>query len=419
MKYPIHRAKGPKHISVNSLDTGSILGGDWRSAEKEARFVENWGRAGRWTSSEVDQGRRDAYLKRGMPKDTEERYAERDLEAEQVAAEAERKMVEGSVRVPDVNAMSKKEFKRYIATVRRERGQFLATKLEGAKDVENDSKPTLIGLATRGLASTHDPLHFQSNLTHQEMGSTESDQIHSTPHNMYGLAYASSSSSSTPVKGRVLNQVPNRGRFGAGVLDSNSPWVASVGGVTAELSKSDRAIRDSSLTPTDYSRSDRQAGEYTFTIEQARLESPPTVQYLAQSQRAAQWDNRGVNGRPIRQSGAAQPSPLDTAGFTIRLKDHANDALESEPGSKEWVAKEPRRTSYFSPEDNLGRVASILGTPKSGREQGSTLKALGDMREREEQKAQDRRAREGNKNVTTNLINRLRHIREDQAAAKA
>lgn len=60
IKYPIHLEKGPKYIKVSELDLGRFLGSDWRSGEKEARFVQAWG-TGRtpWsTPNETGQYRR-------------------------------------------------------------------------------------------------------------------------------------------------------------------------------------------------------------------------------------------------------------------------------------------------------------------------------------------------------------------------
>lgn len=40
LKFSIHRTKGPRYIKFNSLDSGPGFDCDWRSAEREARFIK-------------------------------------------------------------------------------------------------------------------------------------------------------------------------------------------------------------------------------------------------------------------------------------------------------------------------------------------------------------------------------------------
>lgn len=455
MKFPIHTKKGPRYVTVNALDTGTILGSDWRSAEKEARFVENWGKAGRWTNRDMEAQRRHAELEAGYPgtgvEKQHDRYAARDFEKE--AQEAEELARQERMFMPDVNSMSRKEFERYLDQVRRGRQGYLGTKLEalkestrGAKEVAaSGDRNTLIGLATRGLTSSGDPAHFQATLAHQEMTSdvkdpeqTQTPRIQSHPHMMYGLTYStpSSSSSTSPVTGRVVSRnQSHQDRYGGGYNnniggrrnnnDDNKPWVVSVGGLTANLSNVNASVRDGGqrVKPVDYTRADADQGTYKFRIDKAELESPPKVHHLQQSNKAARW-----SGRYKSVSGANQPSPLDTFEFDIVLSnatpaqdDPSSTSSSSSsassnaptPGSKEWVARDPtsgESSRTMSPGDRLG--ASIgLGSSRKDRIGGQTLGFLDRLRgQAEEQKEANEKQRlysEQNNDVARQLVQRL------------
>ena len=457
MKFPIHTKKGPRYVTVNALDTGTILGSDWRSAEKEARFVENWGKAGRWTNRDIEAQRRHAELEAGHPgagsgvEKQHDRYAARDFEKE--AQEAEELARQERMFMPDVNSMSKKEFERYLDQVRNGRQGYLGTKLEalkestrGAREVAaSGDRNTLIGLATRGLTSSGDPAHFQATLAHQEMTSdindndpqqTQTPRIQSNPHMMYGLTYStpSSSSSTSPVTGRVVSRnQAHQDRYGGynnnnsvrrNNNDDNKPWVVSVGGLTANLSNVNASVRDGGqrVKPVDYTRSKPDQGIYKFKIDKAELESPPKVHHLQQANKAARW-----SGRYKSVSGANQPSPLDTFEFDIVLS-NATPAQDQDdpttststssssspvPGSKEWVARDPTSggsSRTMSPGDRLG--ASIgLGSSRKDRVGGQTLGYLDRLRgQAEEQKEADEKHRlysEQNNDVARQLVQKL------------
>lgn len=457
MKFPIHRAKGPRNVTVHELDTGTILGSDWRSAEKEARFMENWGRAGRWTNRDLEEQKKAEMLQGGLPFSSR-LYAERDLESERQAAEEMQEGEKGRMVMPDVNAMSRKQFARYIAQVRRERGTFLATKLAGMRERDQaKAKPqptttaggggegdvnanaTLVDLATRGLAGSGDTAHFQATMTHNEVGSTESKRIHSTPHRMYGLTYAAPTpaASTRPIAGRVVNRnlAADRGGSGSGssyynnrksAHDDNKPWVVSVGGLTGQLSNANASVRDGQrVQSTDYTRSDPAQGEYRFKIGKAELQGPPTVQNLQQSNKALRWAMR----RDDRRLGAKQPSPFDTFQFDIQLENadaiHASDAggetAAQVPGSKEWVGREPGSgfgSRFTSEEDRLG----LVGSPRHLRTQGETLAHLRDLENtsvagRKAAREAERQWSEQNKSVSANLVRRLGFKRNTEGRA--
>ena len=419
MKFPIHAQKGPRYVTVNALDTGTILGSDWRSAEKEARFVENWGKAGRWTNRDVEAQRRNAVLEAGLP-DKADRYAARDFEKE--AQEEEDLRRADRMYMPDINSMSKKEFERYLEQVRSGRQGYLGTKLEalkesarGAREVaaaEGGRGSTLVGLAARGLTSPGDASHFQATLTHQEMSSNDPDQsrIHSNPHMMYGLTYStpSSSSSTAPVTGRVVNRNQSRGFDRNGGYqsnrnynnDDNKPWVVSVGGLTANLTNQNASVRDGGqkVKATDYTRSDPERGMYQFRIDKAELEAPPTVHHVQQANKAARW-----SGRRSSVSGANQPSPLDTFEFDIVLSNATASTSTSSssgssstpvPGSKDWVARDPTTTPSrpMTAGDKLGSIG--IGSNRKDRVGGETLANLGLYQRRAEEQKEQREASE-------------------------
>jgi len=418
MKYPIHRAKGPKHISVNRFDTGTILGSDWRSAEKEARFMENWGRAGRWTDPEVAGNKKKGEFQSGLPS-KEDKYADRDFESEEQLAEERAKREEGKLYMPDVNHMSAKEFQGYLRTIRKDSSIYLAQKVaalresRGKKGVDVDSEATLVGIASKGHTTKSDPAHFQATLTHRDTQAEGSTKLHSTSHNMYGLTYSPPSSSSSVVTGQVMNRMNEnqRNTYGTGPRsrhaadDSNRDWVVSVAGLTGSLPNA-MSTRDAHMIKAvDYTRSDKTQGQGSFELRKAHLLTPATVTNLQQSTKSARWA-----GRFQSVSGAKQPGPLDTFTFDIELSEDRASTANITPGSKEWVGRDTSKTSA-SETSNLGLG---FGGPRSQRNGGEMLAQLSMMTEkgmdRKAQREAERELGEANKNVASALVERLRGI---------
>lgn len=423
MKFPIHRSGndkgGPRYITVNQMDTGTILGSDWRSAEKEARFVENWGRAGRWTHRDIEAERlrTSSAIAAGSPLPSRgrggahhlEKYAERDLHEEHAtqtrrAQEAE----QGVYLVPDVNRMSRREFEKYLDTIRAARSSAKA----------NTEGETMVERASRGKTSASDADHYRATLAHTELMSPESTQINSVPHLTHGLAYSastpsSSSAASSGLPGRLIGRTSDssQSRSAYGYVnrradDDNRPWAVSLGGLTANLSNEDRSTRDSGkrLEPVDYTRLQPTRGESTFQIRKAQITSPATVQYLQQRNHAARWSAH----RGDRVSGAKQASPLDTFASDIILTESSSSSSASPgPGSKEWVARDSANAPrYTSEEDRLGGI----GGAKSARTPGQTINMLGQM-ERQAQRDKERKTATDNKSAVQNLVSRLGHRR--------
>jgi hypothetical protein len=419
MKYPIHRAKGPKHISVNQFDTGTILGSDWRSAEKEARFMGNWGRAGRWTDAEVATNKKRTDFQSGLPTSSrEDKYADRDFESEDQLAEEREKREEGKLYMPDVNHMSQKEFESYLKTIRKDSSIYLAQKVaalresRGKKGVDMDSEATLVGIAAKGHTTKSDPAHFQATLTHKETQAEGSTKLHSTSHKMFGLTYSPPSTSSSVVSGQVMNRMTesSRNTYGPGTGprsrhaadDSNRDWVVSVAGLTGTLPNA-MSTRDAhTIKAVDYTRSNKNQGQGSFELRKAHLLTPATVTNLQQSTKSARWA-----GKYTSVSGAKQPSPLDTFTFDIELQEDRAATMEVIPGSKEWVGRDNSKTSVMSDESSLG-----FGGPRSQRNQGEMLNHLAFLAER----GQDRKSKmeaeremgENNKSVASALVDRLR-----------
>jgi hypothetical protein len=423
MKYPIHRAKGPKHISVNQLDTGTILGSDWRSAEKEARFMENWGRAGRWTDPELAARKTQKSKNNGFPLLSEDRYADRDGDE---IAEAQEKQEEGKLWMPDVNSMSRKEFDRYLETIRRDGGKFLPTKLallqesRGKRAVESDSTATMVGIASRGQTSPSDSAHFQATLTHEEMTTQGSTKLHSAPHKMHGLTYSTTSASSSVVPGHVLHRSKD-GADGPGYYrprmtseGANQPWIVSVGGLTGQLPNAQLVRDNRNIKAVDYTRENPEQGRGSFEIRKAHLKTPATVQNLQSSTQAARWAGR--RGR-FGSSGAKQPSPLDTFTFDIELGHDKGARAEVVPGSKEWVGRDTtRRASGVSAEDRNGLGLGV-GGPKSDRVPGGAQARLAELTIRQAREAR-RKTNEVQNNIASNLVERLRKMNQPSTEDK-
>ena len=382
--------------------------------------MENWGRAGRWTDPDVAGKKNRGSLERGMPR-MEDKYADRDFVSEEQMAEDQEKREQGKLFMPDVNAMSGKEFDRYLETIRRDKGRYLGQKVAalkesmGKKAIDSEREATLVGIATRGHTSKSDPAHFQATLSHQEVSEQGSTKLHSTSHKMYGLTYSppSSSSSSSVVSGQIMNRMDSFGnsngqqRFSKyqAADDANRNWVVSVGGLTGALPNAISTRDAHQIKAVDYTRQNPAQGQGSFELRKAHLITPATVSNLQQSNQSARWA-----GRYQSVSGAKQPSPLDTFTFDIELAEDKASTSTILPGSKEWVGRDNSKLGLNGSEESVLGLAGLgLGGPRSERNRGETLQYLSSL-QRSAQREADKELKDKNQNVATNLVERLRGL---------
>jgi hypothetical protein len=352
----------------------------------------------------------------GMPR-IEDKYADRDYESEEQMLEEQERRQGEKLFMPDVNTMSGKEFERYLETIRRDGGNYLAQKVaslkesRGKKAIELESDATLVGIASRGQSSKSDSAHFQATMTHAETTKEGSTKLQSTSHKMFGLTYAPPSTSSSVVTGHVMNRKDeSRGQSRYpkhnAADDANRSWVVSVGGLTGTLPNAISTRDAHTVKPIDYTRSDKKQGQGSFELRKAHLISPATVKKLQQSNQSARWA-----GRYLGVSGAKQPSPLDTFTFDIELAEDRANSTTVLPGSKEWVGRDAAKTTGYAGSDRLG-LGLELGGPRKERNTREALSYLsameGRLQDKKAQREADREIKEVNNNVATALVARLR-----------
>ena len=361
LKRPIFRKKGPRFIKVSQLDAGSLLGSDWRSAESEARFINAYGNGRiQWQDThELPQyrtGGLSLFSDDGLTEPAED-ASEPDLMA-------------------DVNAMSPREFERYLKQVKRHRANFLAGKLANMRpQVVNKlglaEDRTLVNLGARRLTSSADLNNFQSGLMMDELQQPKSKAMASSPHPVHGISYSRLPSSAPNVNpllnhpGRALERfygfIKNSAlaeRARSSHLDQNRPWVVSYGGALATTNTASSRISSNRQRLTegvDFSRKEKGKGVGRFKVHTALIDTPPRVVDLTQA-----FNIEKVHGR---QRDRRQATPLDTFRFDIKL-DYAGEepiGQSEEPGTRNWVGKEVKiPSSPYSTWDNgleLGRNA--------------------------------------------------------------
>lgn len=427
LKYPIYREKGPRYIRVSNLDAGRAIGADWRSGEKEARFMETWG-TGRVAWTREGDGTADvgaSYSKRRSSIfDTDPDAATSAGAGAQGTEQAGTTGTTGtgSARrtrlMPDVEAMTPKEFERHLETVRADRTQALNTKIRslgekvtaGWRTDEGDA--TMINLAVGRHATDVDAAQMQAGLVHTRLTAPGSTSLHGRSHALGGLSYSVPPTSSnaqslgpmglrnasyidprTTYPGRVLNKkardqhrADSVGRPARAMpSDTNTPFVVAIGGLTAASQPYSAGMAgisggsgaggfgsdDSTIVQTDYTRTYPDRGIGRFQIKDARFASLPTVLGLEDSTIKDKY------AAGFTESKAKKAAPLDTFAFDIDLElasvasasDPGKGKKGIEPGSREWVGREQRRR--LSKEDQLG-----LGQRRQDRTRGQALSNL-------------------------------------------
>ncbi|OCF33608.1 hypothetical protein I316_04681 [Kwoniella heveanensis BCC8398] len=394
LKFGVKLPKGPRYIKFSSLDAGPGVNCDWRSGEREARFIQAWGNGSvRWSSGDDVP----AFSTGVNTRIFDDHFAE---PAEEV--------VGNEIWMRDVESMSEEDFERYLERIREERKKFLSERLESVPESTRQTlvlpeDKTLIHLATSGKTTGGASANFQASLTASDLEDPTSTKLHSKSHRLHGLSYATKPVTSNEYnlasekKGRVLNKVSradeahhrSRALAMSSVKNNNFPLVVSLGGVTGRTTTENRSIIDSnqvSIDETDYTRQQPLQGVGQFKINRAQMSSAPTVLALAEA--------RGRVGGRWRN--AAAPSPLDTFNFDIGVTpvssatdqqytdeyfggssasaDSSQAARRSSPppvGTREWVSRD-------NAVDGISRqmAETRAGNPRYQRKQGEAQARL-------------------------------------------
>ncbi|EJT52503.1 hypothetical protein A1Q2_00591 [Trichosporon asahii var. asahii CBS 8904] len=314
-KFPIFRPSNARFLEMRQLDGGPGLRADWRSAEKEARFVAQWG-DGRtpWRS----------------PSTSRRHVVKNPLLAETSATE------EVTELMPNVDAMTNSEFERYLAGLRRRRAQFQ----EAIKASLPEGTETLAEASARGAVREQAITGFQADLLKQQVEAPGSTRVMAKPHKIGGLAYSAAPAAGASLDpqrvhvGRVLDQAPRGAGSFRGIDGVNAEWVVGLGGITATGNSGTVRVTDRpTLSKFDYTRERKHAGLARFAVREAALHRPPRVLGTNQRANVEPFTNRSTEARRIQ--------PFDSMRFEVRVRE-----MEPErPGEAEWVARDTKATA--------------------------------------------------------------------------
>ncbi|ODO10365.1 hypothetical protein I350_00960 [Cryptococcus amylolentus CBS 6273] len=390
LKFPVHRTKGPRYIKFSSLDAGPGYDLDWRSGEREARFMEAWGSGRvRWDAKEKAprEFRRSAAG-----------YGYGGAEDWATASAMVEKVVEKEEWVRDMESLSEEAFEKYLDTVRGERKRFLEERLEGMAETTKETlvlpeDKTLVHLSTGGKVRLHSISSLESSIHNANRASTTSQKILSVPHPLRGMTYANlppnpnDFNPATSFPGHALNPVSasnaNKGSRADMGGSTNRPLVVSVAGVTGLTTRSSYHpdfATNQEQTLVDFSRQAPEHGRGRFKAVDARATGNPTVLALAESGAGARWARRRGAG------GGAAPSPLDSAHFDINFAILRPSSSSANIGSPEWLLAEEQKQAAAS-------SGPILGASRSERRPGQAGEVLRTQEQQQEGRAALRKQR--------------------------
>jgi hypothetical protein len=393
----------PKYLRILNLDAGQGLNCDYRSGEKEARFMERWGdgRHGWLTREEHEFQQTDAMARRAYS--VQQRHASggvrpkktsiKELKADdQVKPGTERHDVldASAPFMPDIEAMSEKRFAAYLDELRTRRKEYAHHLEETTASVGNNLLRAAVN--PKRMDKTHSRFIAESKMS--TLKDRASDEIVPSPHDLFGLAY------SKPVSGTSAYTDPNviqretnpltaypgrslpadtgkdayhakkdlqaaRGRF------VRSEYVIGVGGLTASMARgSDHGYSSEGLdTMFDHTRTDKARGVSQFRVKSAALLNPPNVILSSASGRRDPSPlTTNTNGYV---SAAKQASPLDSFRYDMevyatRQADQHRREVNSRavvPGEPGWVGMNSRSTKSHGDQLASGgrpSVASLL-----------------------------------------------------------
>ncbi|KAK8850371.1 hypothetical protein IAR55_004289 [Kwoniella newhampshirensis] len=395
LKFAIHLPRGPRYIKFSSLDAGPGFKCDWRSGEREARFISAWGGA----SGKVRWQNEDDIPKYMLPS--------KNIFSIESLVEDEDIDVEGNeMWIRDVESMSEEDFEVFLERIRKERKRFLDGRLKDMPESTRSSlglpeDKTLVHLATAGKTTGGSTANFQAQLMADDLIDPNSTQLHSKPHRVHGLSYSkqpTSTNDHNPAAthvGRALNKISrydDAHRKASNIVagtnlarGNNLPWVVGLGGLTAKTAQKSGRVFDvssssSDLEETDYTRSDKSRGAGRFRVIRAQLGSPPTVLALKESTAGSRF------GGKWRTSGASLPSPMDTFKFDIEVAPSSMTGPEDDLGSREWVGREVKTSKLQAFASEMA-----IGGPRSQRRRGEGLEILKEKRLAEKAKKEETR----------------------------
>lgn len=248
--------------------------------------------------------------------------------------------------LPNIQAMSERQFKAYIAHLRGKRAEFHEFLQQVVSREEKGAIPMYAYARTTSAYHTQ----FLAHINQKSAIQPESNTLTPVPHPSGGLDYLNPTPLMSqllypnPVKGRYI-QAPERGSKIALAMKYDSTGIASVAGYTAVLQADDssasvRPIEWHKLVERDFSQPMNQASS-KYRVEKLELYEVPSV--VGKS----------------RQN-------IEGAAIKIRVRDWSKRPQEQanpyRPGTFDYVSHEDTRTFDATPV-SMKTIPNVLGMP--------------------------------------------------------
>ncbi|GHJ88872.1 hypothetical protein NliqN6_5274 [Naganishia liquefaciens] len=431
----------PKYLRILSLDAaaGEGLDCDYRSGEKEARFMERWadGRHGWFTREEhefqvTDEAarghlraqRRHASGGVRTKKATSLKELKADEEEPQARAARQDVLDKAAPFMPDIQAMGEKRFAAYLDELRARR-----------TDYAQHLDPAAGGNLLRAAVSPRRmDKHHSRYIADAKMRSLRddraSDELVPSPHELYGLAYSKpvSGTSSytdptviqretsplTAYPGRALPADVGRDSYhrnkdlsAARGRNVRNDYVIGIGGLTAGMSRgTNNGYSNEGLDPSfDHTRTDKTRGVSTFRVKSAALLAPPRVM-LSSATGKRDPTPLSVNQNGFT-AGTKQFSPLDSFKYDMEVyASRQADKRRKEvnkgsivPGEPGWVGMSPATNRSAGDllaggrPDTAALLRRPVGSSRAGKNQQLLNNEISKIMEQISRGRADRRAR--------------------------
>ena len=359
LKRPLPIRRRDAHITVKAVDSREEQT-EWKYGDAEGRFVKMWDEVG-FTPSLVSQGpwatKLGALADVDWKLDTE--FADASVEDMSHTAVQDPTYGPTSQAVPNIYAMSDKEFKRYLEKLRKSRPAFVSylgayPRKQGAAGSQTSAQFSSLWDSSRDPGRDH-KMFFGSQAYHT-YNSPESRSIEQQPQTYAGLTYGRSS----PLQNYLLYK-PKPGR----ILDRTLVSRVSFAGVVVEADFSKTYV-DSSVDFKQLAKSgerDPKEGFAMFRVKSFNFGHAP--QTVGKVDQASGWTGYQVAVAPMavemdRTNTHLPGSPAYVAHSSRKIKADTLLAPRSKPRIPQVVAEEEKQSS----EQVLRTLGSILTQKK-------------------------------------------------------
>ncbi|KAH7929653.1 hypothetical protein BV22DRAFT_1080589 [Leucogyrophana mollusca] len=259
LKRPLPLRRRGAYITVKTVDSQEKQT-EWNSAEMQALWIKNWGEL----KLEAERGSSNRFGS-GSTQAREDVHWVADSD---YAPNKSHPSTWRSSMVPNIHAMSKKEFHAHVERTRSERGDFFKYLQTHDLDSLRDKSFYQLANGPRRLASWHDA--WEREKSQKRRVDVRSRQIEEVPHRTAALSYSHYSPLQTfimtePRKGRLIEEE-------RGDKQSLTRYVASFAGMGGIVPKGSEG-----MTKVMEWGDPKQTGEMKFRAQSATLRKVPVV----------------------------------------------------------------------------------------------------------------------------------------------